>query len=425
MQVPLKKMYRQICKHQVLKNCFFRSTVLHQYENPILISPTTLALSRQFSKHTQQLAPNRHAPNTITMKEVIVSKGPTTKIQDSPVPTAKPNQVVIKIHVSGSNPKDWKIPEWMGSEINTGDDIAGTVHAIGSGVTEFKPGDRVAAFHEMGAPHGSFAEYGVAHDYATFRIPEKTSFEEAATIPLAAMTAALGLYQKLRLPLPWQPATEPLPLIVYGGASAVGAFGIKLATLSNIHPIIAVAGRGIPFVQSLIDPSKGDAVVDYRKGDEATTAGIADALEKAGQEGKAHHLLDAVSEKNSYQNVIPVLQKDGKSKITNVLPGKEYKVPEGIEQSLTRVGSIFAGIDKEGVEAKAGAKLASDKEFGNLLYRFMGRGLGEGFFQPHPYEVVPGGLAGVQTGLKNLKEGNASAVKYVFRIDETEGVAKL
>ena len=69
------------------------------------------------------------------------------------------------------------MPEFTSASINQGDDIAGTVHAIGSGVTEFKPGDRVAAFHEMGASGGSYAEYAVAWDHTTFHIPDKTSFE--------------------------------------------------------------------------------------------------------------------------------------------------------------------------------------------------------------------------------------------------------
>ena len=61
--------------------------------------------------------------------------------------------------------------------LNEGDDIAGTIHAVGEGVTEFKVGDRVAAFHEMMTPGGSYAEYAVSWAYTTFHIPEKTSFE--------------------------------------------------------------------------------------------------------------------------------------------------------------------------------------------------------------------------------------------------------
>ena len=115
------------------------------------------------------------------MKEAIVSPGPTVKIINSPVPTAEQDQVVIKVIVSGSNPKDWKHGERSGSSLNSGDDIAGVVHAAGSNVVEFKPGDRVAAFHEMGASHGSFAEYAVAWAHTTFHIPENTTFEGITT----------------------------------------------------------------------------------------------------------------------------------------------------------------------------------------------------------------------------------------------------
>lgn len=111
------------------------------------------------------------------MKEAIVSPGTEVRIVDSPIPIPEPDQVVTKVVVSGSNPKDWKVPEWSGSSSNTGDDIAGVVHSVGSNVYEFKPGDRVAAFHEMRAPGGSYAEYAVSWDHATFHIPKKTTFE--------------------------------------------------------------------------------------------------------------------------------------------------------------------------------------------------------------------------------------------------------
>ena len=111
------------------------------------------------------------------MKEAIVSAGPKVEIVDSPVPVPEPDQVVTKVVVSGSNPKDWKRPQWTGRSANQGDDIAGVVHTVGSNVVEFKPGDRVAAFHQMMAPGGSYAEYAVSWDHATFHIPKKTTFE--------------------------------------------------------------------------------------------------------------------------------------------------------------------------------------------------------------------------------------------------------
>jgi len=72
------------------------------------------------------------------MKELLVRAGPKVTVINSPIPTANEDQVVIKVVAVGSNPKDWKRPEWRGNNINQGDDVAGFVHAVGANVTEFK-----------------------------------------------------------------------------------------------------------------------------------------------------------------------------------------------------------------------------------------------------------------------------------------------
>lgn len=382
-----------------------------------------------------------------TMKEAIIHAGPKVEIIDSPIPNPKDEQVVTKVVVSGSNPKDWKRAERTKPSINQGDDIAGIVHSVGSKVVEFKPGDRIAAFHQMGQPGGSYAEYAVSSSHATFHIPKKTTFEgtsqqfassyfflpyviavrsfllmhhltEAATIPLAAMTAAMGLYQRLSLPVPWHPTTTPTPLIIYGAASAVGSYTIQLAQLSNIHPLICVAGRGIQHVESLIDKSKGDIILDYRDGDEKLVQNLKAVVKEHGE--KLEYAFDCVSDKGSYVNICEVLDHQT-GQITLVLLGKEYtEIPATITKSLTRVSDVFKEDDLEPVEKKAGTKTGNE-EFGYLMFRFFGRGLQEDFFKGHPYEVVPRGLRGVEGALRNLKEGRASAVKYVFRIGETEG----
>lgn len=72
------------------------------------------------------------------MHELLIHPGPTVKVIDSPIPVPNDDQVVIKVIVSGSNPKDWKRAEWYNVTINQGDDIAGIVHQVGDNVTEFK-----------------------------------------------------------------------------------------------------------------------------------------------------------------------------------------------------------------------------------------------------------------------------------------------
>ncbi len=99
------------------------------------------------------------------------------RIEDVPIPKPNADEVLIRVVVSGSNPKDWKMPMWTGDKKHQGDDITGVVHEVGANVVEFKPGDRVAAFHEIGSANGAYAEYAIAWQHTTFHIPAKTSFE--------------------------------------------------------------------------------------------------------------------------------------------------------------------------------------------------------------------------------------------------------
>jgi NADPH:quinone reductase len=294
------------------------------------------------------------------------------------------------------------------------------VHSVGSHVTEFRPGDRVASFHEMLSPHGSYGEYAVGLADTTFHIPKHVSFEEAATIPLAGMTAAVGLYQRLGMPLPWLPAQERLPLVIYGASSAVGAFAIKLASLSNIHPLICVAGNGGSFVETLIDRSKGDTIVDYRNNKTL----VADLQTALGKGEKLRYAFDAVSDKGSYQNLAKVLDAHN-GKIAVVLARKKYEgIPDSVKISYTQVGRVhspsYPGISGE----KQLLGVLNDEDFGAVMYRFFARGLAKGWFKGHPFKIIPGGLGGIESALRDLKSGKASAVKYVFRIAETDGLQK-
>jgi len=353
------------------------------------------------------------------MKETRVYKddaqGLKIQLHDVPIPAPASDQVLIKVAVSGSNPKDWKFhslfSEYNG--FNSGDDIAGIVESVGSEATwEFKPGDRVAAFHTMMSPSGSYAEYALASATTTFHIPPGTSFEEAATIPLCAMTAALGLFSNLRLREPWANVSQARTrvqqggIIVYGAASATAAFAIKLLMHADIHPILCVAGNGIPFVKTLIDPAKGDKIIDYREGNDAVVKNLAASV-PAGQ--TCAYAYDAVSDHQSTTNIAQVLDPHGH--INLLWPFGEYpSIPKSVHQTKVSVGVVHE--DK------------NYREFGYTWFRLFGYGLQQGWLTGHPYEVCEGGLQGVETGLRNLMNGKASAVKYVFRVADTPGLAE-
>ncbi|KAI1804648.1 GroES-like protein [Daldinia bambusicola] len=353
------------------------------------------------------------------MKEVIIQPSlDAFEVIESPIPTPEDKCVVIKVVVSGSNPKDWKYPYWSGKPSNSGDDVAGIVHSVGKDVYEFKPGDRVAAYHKVMAANGAFGEYATAPDWTTFHLPHNVSFEEAATIPTAAYTAVVALYVNLELPTPFDargvPEGKKAPLLIYGITSACGAFAAQLTRLSGLGPIIGVAGRATDLAKTL-----ANHVLDYRMGEDALVAGVEEILAKEGLSDKVPYVFDAISEGESFEVASRVVDQNG-GRIATVLPSQyfanareNFKFPDGVEGSNTVVLKI----------------LTTHKDVGYIWSRYFGYLLEAGKLKGHPYEVIPGGLNGILIGLNKLKDGQASGLKYVYRIEEsghvTTGLHKL
>jgi len=401
-----------------------------------------------------------------------------------PLPTlCHPHALLVRVASCGTNPKDWKLPAGILQTIrpssdpgfsdgmNSGDDVAGYVAAIGPRVTEFRVGDRVAGLHELGVEDGAaFAEYAVVMDWVAFHLgpdcapprplpvlaPESDSahaasvggvgdfsagggigFDEAATVPMACLMAVIGLFMMLRVtPGPWAPLEghdaddednkadegKQRPLVIYGAAGAVGAYAVQLAQLVNVHPVICVAGRGMEFVRSLLDEGKGDTVVDYRLGPDKVLQGIKDAL-------KGRLLMDAfdaTSENGSFINLSRVVAPGGH--ISLVLPAFRPEIPSFIRQSATMAGCLWKNM---AVHAKSEKRTLgrldagqNGREFGLMYSRLVGLWLREGKLKPHPVVVVEGGLRGLEKALQDLRAGHASAVKYVVRIGETKEITE-
>ncbi|KAM0740955.1 hypothetical protein ACQRIT_003812 [Beauveria bassiana] len=360
------------------------------------------------------------------MKEAIVKTDISVDIVDSPIPKPGPGHVLIKVVIAGSNPKDWKVPVWSGSNMNSGDDIAGTIEAVGENVVGFHKGDRVAAFHEMRTPHGAFAEYAVAPYYTTFHIPDSTSFEEAATIPLAAYTSVCALFQELEIPEPWSPLAKTAakkdnksPLIIYGASTATGAFAIKLAAAANVHPLIAVGSKRSEFIRPFLDASKGDALVDYTaySTEEELIKAIQEAVKKGGApDGRCWKAYDTVSEDETVRLLTKVIAGPAdaagqRPKLTNIL--LKTKV-EGAHPSVDIVTSMVGQVHKEDEK---------DKLIGVAWGAAFSRGLREGWLTSHPYTVGNNGLEGLSEGLKGLKEGKIRGQKFLTRVSETPGAS--
>jgi NADPH2:quinone reductase len=295
---------------------------------------------------------------------------------------------------------------------------------IGSNVQEFKLGDRVASTNHG----GGFAEYAVGPGFTTYLLPDHVSFEglstvlytlfsillrltsliEAVSYGLGYLTAALNLYKELRLAEPWNPATETTPLVIYGAASTVGAFAVKLARLSNVHPIIAVAGRGIDFVSSLLDSSKGDVVIDYRKGSEYVLSEIQRSAPKV------QNVLDAISTPETI-SLLSSIPDPVNRQLSLVLPPEAPTVNPGIKVTVSFAPLLWEPNDPSGPDGEVTPNIVP-KAFAHIMFRYLAHAQANYLISHHPYEVILGGLEGISRGLKNLRDGQNSARKYILRI---------
>jgi NADPH2:quinone reductase len=309
------------------------------------------------------------------------------------------------------------MPAYFDVKVNQGDDVAGIVSAVGSSVRNFRPGDRVAGFHVMDTPRGTYAEYTVCPEQTVFHIPESMSFEEAATIPLTMYTASVGLFRNLRIPMPFERSDEKTKiekkaLIINGASSAVGAFALKLARLNpSISPIIATAGSAAAFVKEL---GGADVILDYR------SPTIVQELETAlgGPGSKVPYVFDAANSEASVNYLTAVLAPDGRYTCTTGVAGGIYG-PSTQKPTLEKWGGYWEQIWVGSVhdDTPAGGIL-----FGGVMSRIVQSLLFQGKFQGHPLEIVEGGLNGVEAALIKLRDRKSGNTKFVTRIADTKGI---
>ncbi len=242
--------------------------------------------------------------------------------------------------------------------------------------------------------------------WTTFPLGPSTSFEEAATLPLAVMTACFGLYQKLNLPETVAPGTTPPIVVINGASSSVGSFAAQLAKISGIKTV-GVAGSGGDYAKKC----GIDVVVDYRgKSSHELSEAIKEAVKSLGsgsETGECHLVFDCVAENGSVEMLSEVIS--GKGIITVVLPSKLGSSDESgsLQTPWTAVGA---------------AHESETKDWAAGWYRKLGKWLEEGKFKGNEVKLMPGGLEGVKEGLELLKGGKVHGQKLVYRLAETQGL---
>jgi NADPH:quinone reductase-like Zn-dependent oxidoreductase len=203
----------------------------------------------------------------VSMKAILYTKyGPpdVLELHDIEKPSPKEGEVLVRVHAASINALEWRrftlpkiLVRIMGGGIrepkdkSLGADFAGHVEAVGAGVTQYKPGDDV-----FGIRRGSFAEYVCAPEKLIAMKPTNISFEAAAAIPLAGLTALQALRDSGRL-------QAGQKVLIHGAGGGVGTFAVQIAK-SLGSEVTAVCGpRNLEVVRS----AGADHVMDYTKED--------------------------------------------------------------------------------------------------------------------------------------------------------------
>lgn len=164
-------------------------------------------------------------------------------------PVLQDNQVLIEMHATSINPIDWKIREGYMKEmipfefpIILGWDAAGVVSEVGDKVTRFKVGDEVFARPAM--PSGTYSEYVAVEEELVALKPKNLSFEEAASVPLAGLTAWQCLVD-------FGQVKEGDKVLIHAGSGGVGSFAIQIAKSFGAHVLSTASGKNEAFLKEL------------------------------------------------------------------------------------------------------------------------------------------------------------------------------
>ncbi len=218
--------------------------------------------------------PTRAIPATmhaIVQAEYGAAPEDVLRLADVATPTLADGEVLLRVHAASVDRGTWHImaglPYPIGAAgfglrrpkaLNPGRSVAATVASVGRDVTAFKPGDEV-----YGTCAGSFAEYAVATPGRLARKPASLSFEQAAAMPVSALTALQAVRDKAGVQAGWK-------VLIIGASGGVGTFAVQLAKAYGAEVTGVCSTAKLDLVRSL----GADHVIDY------TRAGFADGAHR-------------------------------------------------------------------------------------------------------------------------------------------------
>jgi NADPH:quinone reductase-like Zn-dependent oxidoreductase len=290
---------------------------------------------------------------------VIYGSPDVLQLEEVEKPTPKDDEVLVRVYAASVNAADWRLLRGtpflvrivVGGLLKPkvkvlGADIAGRVETVGRNVRQFQPGDEV--FGDIsGCGWGGFAEYVCAREDALVLKPAKLTFEDAAAVPLAALTALHALRDKGKI----QPGQK---VLINGASGGVGTFAVQIAKSFGAE-VTAVCSTG---KMDLVRSIGADHVIDYTQEDFTKSGSHYDLIVAANGyhpisdyrralNSKGIYVVTGGSMRQLFQAVLlgPLISMAGSKKMGN-LSSKPNQKDLGFVKELIEAGNVVPVIDR-------------------------------------------------------------------------------
>lgn len=277
------------------------------------------------------------------------------KTQEIATPVPGDFEILVKVKATSINPIDWKIrrgdlrlllPKRFPRIV--GGDFAGVVEAVGKSVKALKPGDSVFGMtNPLRTQFGSYAQFTIAASDAVTKKPDNLSYQQAASLPIAGLTALKALKNHMKL-------QSGQSVLINGASGGVGTFAVQIAKALGVKVTATCSERNVEFVKSL----GADEVLDYSMHDVSKLKEKFDGIFDASATLSFRKVQRILSKTGVYVTTVP--QKElifaatignalSSQKAVIVMAGSGTRIPQELDELATLVteGKVRPIIEKE------------------------------------------------------------------------------
>ncbi|KAH7129754.1 putative alcohol dehydrogenase [Dactylonectria estremocensis] len=334
-------------------------------------------------------------------------KLPTLVKELVPVPTPGEHQVLVKVSHVAQNPTDIQSFERnaFGDGAILGCDFVGTVEQTGPNVSRISETMTIAGLVWGGEVKGlgGYSQYSLADERICFPVPEGISLEQAATVPLATVTALLALFSKECLNIETNARTKTTVLI-WGGSSSVGLYAIQIAAMYGLDVVTTCSPRHHNIVRSLgaghTFDYRGTQVVNKIK---QAAPGLRYVFDTIGNETSAGLASQAIDEAGGV--------------LCTVRPSKTHTEKVTKQTKVTSVMMWTSFLKEHRYENCHWPVNQADHKLAVDFFAKLPQLLSDGTIKPNSTKVFKDGLDGVHEGFQEYRDGKISNYKIVYKLN--------